>query len=105
MLLIQELRYWPATWPFEASAKEDTISSKHLPMLSSQGLPLHSNGYVSLCAMQFNYASRHGAMQTRAAQKEAVKPAPAPAKEDKPKGVELKLQPGQLSPSAAHIRA
>lgn len=46
--------------------------------------------------MQFNYASRHSAIQVKAAHREAVKPAPAPAKEDKPKGVELKWQPGQL---------
>lgn len=40
---------------------------------------------------------RDTVLQIRSAQKEAVKPAPAPTKEQKPNGVELKWQPGQSS--------
>ena len=41
------------------------------------------------------FKRRDTVLQTRSAQKEAVKSAPAPTKEEKPSGVELKWQPGQ----------
>ena len=49
--------------------------------------------------MQVQYTRRNADFQTRSAQKEAVKSAPAPVKDQKPSDVDVKWQPGQF-PSA-----